>query len=312
MITQLRKPLLKLMLYIICMAVIITAVKTFVLSPLPGNNLFTALYEHGDSSKRSIFFTGTSRTKAAINDSLLNSNSKLYHYHNAGLGYATFLSNSVLAHKLMNRIDAPVIVMELSIANGRMPYTFSMVSEPIHTVRTLRPLYGNTSLNDIFYIYGPFTEQYLIDYINIKPFLKLFINKYSFADFTGLKKYTNTINYNPGTVITPQSLKEPLPLNADYPPHYAEVINRLIQKAESTGAILFFALPVCMAEGDEKNRLLRVYHSIPEKYKLHYSAVFLKQINNRQYLNDAQHLNVKGAVIYSEFISSFINEKLGK
>jgi hypothetical protein len=295
--------------FVVTITAIIIAVKTIVLSGLKEKNIFTTLYQPKKEKIRSFYFTGTSRMKCAINDSLLNKSLSNCQFFNAGLGYGTFISNAVLANKLMSSVDSPVIFIELSVANGRMPYTFSLVSDPANTVSSLAPFIKETTLEDVYHIYGPFTESYFIDYINLKPYLKLFSGNYVLTDFFGqLKKY-DSLQYDPQSFLTEEDLTITDAMNADVPSTYHYIIQQILTKAEQTNSRIVFSLPVCISDPEEKKRLLAVYSTIPEKNKLHYSSAFLKEINKPGHLADAMHLNVKGADIYTNYIKQVIQEK---
>ncbi len=299
----------KLIVFVATIAAIIVAVKTIVLSGLKEKSIFNTLYQPKKEKARSFYFTGTSRMKCAINDSLLNESFSSYQFFNAGLGYGTFISNAVLANKLMSSVDSPVIFMEISIANGRMPYTFSLVSDPANTVSSLVPLVKETTLEDVYHIYGPFTESYFIDYINLKPYLKLFSGNYMLTDFFGqLKKY-ETLHYSPQSFLTEEDFEDSPVQKTTIPASYLAIIQQLLSKAEQTGTSIIFSLPVCISNPEEKERLLAVYKLLPENNKLHYSSAFLKEINKPAYLADEMHLNVTGADVYTNYIKEVITEK---
>lgn len=301
----------KLTLFIVLLTMIIFAVKSFVLSGLQEKDMFSTLFQPKKAAQRNIYFTGTSRTRCAINDSLLNNSNSKYLFYNGGLGYGTFISNVAFANKLMQRIDSPVIFIELSIVNGRMPYTFSLVSDPLNTLSTMWPMVRATNLNDMYHIYGPFAEQYFIDYINLKPYLKLYKNNYIPVDFFGqLKKY-NSLQYDPGSFLSEEEIKNAGMEKAVVPESYKTIIKELLAKAKQTNSQIFFALPVCISNPEEKKRLLDIYSTIPEKNRLLYSSQFLKEINNSAYLADEMHLNVKGADIYTNYIKEQIEERFG-
>lgn len=299
----------KLTVFVALIAAIIFTVKTIVLSGFNKKDIFSTLYQPKKEKIRSFYFTGTSRMKCAINDSLLNKSLSNYQFFNAGLGYGTFISNAVLANKLMNSVDSPVIFIELSVANGRMPYTFSLVSEPVNTISAISPLLQKARLEDIYHIYGPFAENYFTDYINLKPYLKLYADKYELSDFFGqLKKY-GSLQYYPQSFLTEEDMKDSQLKQTMVPASYLTIIQQLLTKAEQTGSQIIFSLPVCISNSEEKKRLLAIYSIIPERNKLLYSSSFLKSINNPAYLADEIHLNVTGADIYTNYIKEVISEK---
>ena len=301
----------KLLLFISLLTAIIFTVKRLVLSGLKEKDIFDTLYQTKKKSERRFYFTGTSRMKCAVNDSLLNDQGSNNRFFNAGLGYGTFISNVVLANKLMSSIDSPVIFIELSVANGRMPYTFSLVSEPANTVSSMWPLLRKTNFTDVYHIYGPFAEHYFIDYINLKPYLKLYKSNFMLADFFGqLKKY-NVLQYNPQSFLTESEIKNAGFKNVIVPESYRTIIKELITKAHETNSHIFFVLPISISNAEEKKRLLDIYSIIPEKNKLSYSSSFLKKISDPAYLADEIHLNIKGADIYTNYIKEVINERFG-
>ncbi|MFY7840888.1 MAG: SGNH/GDSL hydrolase family protein [Lacibacter sp.] len=307
---QLTISLAKLLLYLFFTAAIIFTVKKITLSGLKQNDLFSKLYQPGIKAERYVYFLGTSRTKCAINDSLLNSNSTPYRFFNSGFGYGTFISNIVLANKLMNQIDSAVIFIELSVANGRMPYTFSLVSDPSNTFASMWPVLQKTSFKDVYHVYGPFFENYFIDYINLKPYLKLYRSKYELTDFFGQTKKYVSLQNNPGTFLLQEDLNNTLKKPAEIPSSYRIMIAQLLAKAENANTHIVFTLPVCMNSAEEKERVLAVYNSLPKKNKLVYSNAFLQQINNPNYLSDDIHLNVKGADVYTNYMKETLVEIL--
>lgn len=300
----------KLLLYLVLTAAIIITVKRTALSGLQQKDLFGTLYQPQQKAERYIYFTGTSRTKCAINDSLLNAGEDAYLFFNAGFGYGTFISNMVLANKLMNQIDSPVIFIELSVANGRMPETFSLVSDPSNTLSTIAPLLQNPSFKDVYNVYGPFTENYFIDYINLKPYLKLYKSNYTLTDFFGQTKKYAVLQKDPGTFLLQEDLERAAKTKTVIPSSYSTMIGHLLAKAEQTRSRIIFTLPVCMNNAEERERLLAVYNSLPKKNKLFYSESFLQEINNPSYLADDIHMNIKGADVYTNYIKKAVTALL--
>ncbi|RXK60832.1 SGNH/GDSL hydrolase family protein [Lacibacter luteus] len=307
---QLTISLGKLALYLVLVGVIIFVVKKVALSGLQQKDMFSTLYQPQEKAERYVYFTGTSRTQCAINDSLLNNGTDRYLFFNAGFAYGTFISNIALANKLMNRIDSPVIFIELSVANGRMPVTFSLVSEPANMLSSMWPLLQTTSFKDVYHVYGPFTENYFIDYINLKPYLKIYNSNYTLSDYFGRSKKYDSLQNHPGTFLLHNDLTNTAIDPAAVPESYRIMIEQLLVKAEQTNCRIFFTLPVCINNTEEKERLLAIYNSIPEKNKLHYSSSFLQEINNPAYLADDIHLNVKGAEVYTNYVKETITEIL--
>lgn len=247
--------------------------------------------------------------KCAINDSLLNKSFRQFRFFNTGLGYGTFISNAVLANKLMSSVDSAVIFIELSIANGRMPYTFSLVSDPANTVSAMWPLVKTTTLEDLYHIYGPFAENYFIDYINPKPYLKLSSGTYKLTDFFGQMKKYESLQYHPGSFLTAEDFKPVEAGQTDIPASYHTMLQQVLTKAEQTNSQVIFLLPISISNPEEKKRLLDIYRIIPDKNKLHYDTSFLKAINNPLYLADEMHLNVTGAELFTNYIKEVITDK---
>lgn len=296
----------KLTVFVVLIALVTFSIKGIVLSRLKEKNIFNAVYKSQHAVSGNFYFIGSSRTRCAVNDSLLNKSFTRFRFINTGLGYGTFISNAVLANKLMKSIDSAVIFIELSVANGRMPYTFSLVADPLHTISAIWPLVKTTTLEDMYHIYGPFAENYLIDYINPKPYMKLSAGNYRLTDFFGQMKKYESLPYHPVSVLTAEDFKTIQTVQADVPVIYHTILKQLLETATQTNSRIVFLLPVCISNGEEKNRLLAIYKIIPENNKLYYNTSFLKTINNPLYLADDMHLNVKGADIYTNYLKEII------
>ncbi len=301
----------KLVVYIAIVCVIIFAVKKFSFSGFQQSDLFAMLYQSKQKNKRPVYFTGTSRTQCGVNDSLLNSNSTRFCFFNAGFGYGTFISSVAFANKVLDRIDSPVIFIELSIANGRMPATFSLVAEPQHMFATLWPLLQHSSLKDLHYVYGPFSEQYFFDFINLKPHLKIYKSNYKVQEFFGYLKKKDALKNNPGTFLLHNEVYNSESDAMAVPAFYTRMINGLLSKAERLNSRIIFTLPLCMSNLEEKKRLLAIYKNIPAANKLDYSSSFLRKINNPAYLADDIHLNETGAAIYTNYLNEKISVMAG-
>lgn len=302
----------KLIVYLFIAASVSFVIKTIVLSRLKEKDIFHAVYKPTQSAGKSFYFIGTSRMKCAINDSALKESFPQFGFFNTGLGYGTFISNALLATKLMNSIDSAVIFIELSIANGRMPYTFSLTSDPANTVTAIWPLVKTTTLEDLYNIYGPFAENYFIDYINPKPYLKLVSGNYQLNDFFGQMKKYETLQYNPGTILTDADFRQADSGKTEVPSSYHTILQELLAKAKQTNSHIFFSLPIAISNPEERKRLFAIYKILPQRNKLLYSSSFLKKINNPAYLADEMHLNVQGADIYTNYIKEILPELLNR
>ncbi len=300
----------KLVLYLFLVGVIIFAVKKISLSGLQQKDMFSSLYQPKQKAERYVYFTGTSRTQCAINDSLLNNSTNRYRFFNAGFAYGTFISNIALANKLLNKVDSPVIFIELSVANGRMPVTFSLVSEPLHTFSSIWPMLENTSFKDVYHVYGPFTENYFIDYVNLKPYLKIYNSNYKLNDYFGHTKKSVALKENPGTFLLHKEVTDTVINNKPVPQSYLIMIEQLLSKAKLLNSHIIFTLPLCINNTEEKERLLSIYKNIPAENKLLYSSTFLQEINNPAYLADDIHFNVKGAEVFTRYMSEAVIEIL--
>ncbi len=301
----------KLAFFTVLMATVIVAVKTMVLKKLQVNNVFTAVYKPKQTGTTNIYFIGTSRTKCAIDDSLLNNDLPQVQCFNAGLGYGTFISNAVLAQKIMRTVQHATVIIELSVANGRMPDHFSLLCDPATTATAMWPLVQTTTLKELYHVYGPFTETYLTDYINPKPYMKLYTGSYQLKQLFGQQKKHDSLNYNPGTFLTAANIASAATA-ATLPDVYHTILQRLLSTAKQTNSQVLFVLPLTISDPAEKKRLLNLYNNISAAHQLRYSDSFLRSINNPAYLADAIHLNATGAVVYTNYVKEWIERKVVK
>lgn len=285
---------------------VVIAVRSAVMRQSGKGDLFTSYYITPEKNKKKVYFIGTSRTMRAVNDSMLNALMPQLHFVNAGMGYGTFNGTAIIAQKIMEQAPASTLFIELTLANGRTPDHFSMIADAGTTFTALQNRAQHASFTELRNIHLPFAENYIYDYIYLKPYLKLLTGNASASDYFGRVKRYETLTQQTNTFLSSTDLHQLHEPCDTIPDIYTQIIKQLLQTAAATHSEIIFYLPVCMDMQVEKNRLLCVYNSLPQQNRLPYSTAFLSEISKPQNLADGIHFNVNGAAIFTNYLYEFI------
>ena len=307
--TTFTPSLIKLTLFLVFIVVVVTGTRRASTYRWRSKDHFTQFYVPDNHSSKPVYIIGTSRTMHGVNDSLLNAKFPQAKFLNAGMGYGTLISSAVIAGKIMERIPGSVLFIELSLANGRTPNYFTMMAEPTVTIPKLWKWAQDAGVNELHRVYIPFAENYVYDYIYLKPYLKLAAGKSSLQDYYGRIKRYESLQYDPGTFLKSSDLKNSTASCINQPRIYNRIISQLLQQATATNCQIFFFLPICMDMNYEKNRLICVFNQIPEQYKIRYTEQYLTAISKPEYLADGIHFNVQGAEVFTQNLIDFIRQR---
>lgn len=247
-----------------------------------------------------IYFIGSSRTRRAINDSMLNARFKNNNFVNIGMDNCTFLFNKVIADKLLDAGNVKTLFIELSVINSRLPAIYSQVATDKDIFGTIVPLINQGGINDFRKIFWPILEQVSLSKARLGPAIRKFLPEQTVdgkLGFAGAYDTTKTISEH---YLTEADLVKGY--GKKIHPLYLQLVTELIAKAKLTGAnIVFFISPAIKTEA-EKEVLLSMYNLVPPEHRLVYEQSFLNKIHQRGFFMDETHFNTQGSFLFTEYL----------
>jgi hypothetical protein len=262
------------------------------------NNTKNIVFNENDIT---ILFIGSSRIKRSVNPEIIEkqTNRKTY---NLGINEATFNQNIILAKYFTQQKGKKIIVIELSPSIKKIPVTFIKASNVIHpdiiNFQKIIALYSETDLvttiNNL--------NNYLFTKLSIQESIKQ-ITKSKKEELIGYvaeeaNNYDNTdsfISFEDYSIKNKKNLED-----------YITKINYLLDLAKKNNTQIKFILPLTFNQETEKAIVFSLFNYIKDENKIKYSKDFLNQINKKEHLFDKNHLNSKGAKIYSNLISEHL------
>lgn len=255
-----------------------------------------------DPAKKRVFIIGSSRVNLGMDTSVLKNRIKDSRFIIIGLSSNSFLYNSRLAYKIIQKASpGDLVFFELSIAKLLPPNYYLFI-------------YSSTDLVSVVkqYLYSmPLTLFYtgeLIRYLFSINGLPGVIQQYINRDHPSFGFTSSTVRFqgNTESIITENDLNNLPKSNQKSDFEFNMILQNLIKMAASKKIRLIFVLPVTINRPVEKRIDLINFHSIPNENKWRYSSNFLTKINNVDYLSDPNHLNSFGAALYTHELADFI------
>lgn len=306
---HLTRSLVKLGTFFVILALVIIGVRKATDRKMGDSDYFNKFYLPAKPTKKNAYFIGSSRTRNSVNDSLLNAQFPQINFLNAGMGYGTFLSSTIIANKIMQRAPGSIIFVELSLANSRIPKRFSLIASPAETLSNIWHCAYDAPISDWHKVYIPFIENYVYGFLYLKPHVKLLSGQASLNNYFGWTKRMETMNHVPTTFIHAKDFEDSGMSVNKIPTVYYRMIHQLLRKANATKSTVLFYLPICMDKDFERNRVLAVFNTIPKTNTMVYTNTFLSEICTSQNVADSIHLNVRGANIFTNNILDFISKR---
>lgn len=261
-----------------------------------------------------IFFIGSSRVQRSVNSKIIQDSITNFQILNLGLSGSTLAQNLFLVNYLQKLPGRKVFFIELSPFQNNIPKSF------INAARLLRisdfpqsyfAYIGKNQLaqKPISKIIEDVEIEFWDKLLNLQNFLKMKILKSNYSAY-------KAIGYSP----TSKSMigSQYLMFNSKYYHNYSAghkdtvMMNRIRQILlnQRNDKIIFF-IPTTFSNENEISVELPVFYSLPINSKWEYDNQLLREIDNPANLENKNHMNSRGAYIYSQGIIKYIkaNEK---
>lgn len=264
-----------------------------------------------DASSKSIFFLGSSRIQRSVNTKLIQDSLSIWKVYNWGLIGNTLAQNLYLANYIYSLPGNKVVFIELSSYLSNYPESFKTALE-------------NLDIPDFPNSYFRFMGDKLPQPTKSLGFLKgkedIFWNKmiqnqntlkgiFFQDDYNGY----NNIGFSPTSrndVISKESF-----LNQDDLLVFArspldklvnEKVNQTLKFQSRNSFKIVFLLPVTSNDKVDFKLKIPIFNNIPKDSKWEYDNQFLHDIANPTHLENRNHMNSRGAYVYSQGLVKYI------
>lgn len=255
------------------------------------------------------YFIGSSRVQLGIDPELLKSKLKKKDIYNAGVTAGTFLTNCIVANRLMENKTPKVLFIELTPMQLKIPnYILKHKDElKLDVFGTATSLLQSHTILEQSRLLCQLANQYLTSKIfvvdEVRNLLKISVEtnerQFGFAP-RNENKFHNTSSFlkqdDFNTYKYSSTVKD-----------YQKYISILLQKAAQSNTRIMFFLPLTINNEAEKAITLPVYQALPNYLKLPLKEDILTGIRQVNYLFDNNHLNYEGAEYYSAYLANQIS-----
>ncbi|WP_459468521.1 hypothetical protein [Aquirufa nivalisilvae] len=257
------------------------------------------------SNSKTIFFIGSSRVMRSINTDLLKDSLDEWESINVGVSGSSLAQNLYLANFLKNKPGFKVLFIELSRykknrPNSTVAQTLGLINYPdsyyefIHDCTSVTRILNNW-------------ESYALEYLNnIQSNIKQFLSRERILKFQmiGFAPVFNSGYWKTDSFITEIDI-----VNFSNGQIDTEVIGRirelLVAQVKGNYRVIFL-LPVTTMEKSELKFTVPIFQNIPINNKWYYDSPFIQAISHPKYLEDKNHLNYHGSVIYTQGLLKYI------
>ena len=304
---KINKSILKL----ICLSAIIILL-TLIVNKVTADN-YRKLYikninEKVESLKdSSYFFIGSSRVQKSINAQEVNKVFKNRNIVNLGITASTFISNCLLAESIMKK-NSGVFFIELSptifkLSEGLVLFSKEMEIDLLKGANQL--FHKEKTYSRYVHMLKIYGSYLFIKYSYQRKIRSLFrTNEMILVGFDPNDKTQKT--HSISSFLTYNELVDAKNKQVKLD-SYKNYINYLTDLSVQHKSKIVFFLPLTYKSVGERNIVIPLYQSLPDSLKVVYSEKFLNEITNTDYLNDINHLNTKGAKVYSQWLGEYLN-----
>lgn len=263
-----------------------------------------------DSSSKSIYFLGSSRIQRSVHVPLIQDSLKTWKVYNLGLLGNTLAQNLYLAQYIKKLPGNKVVFIELTPFILNYPETFKMALEYLELPnfpesyfkflgRPVPPSKDYDFLDD-------FETSFWNMMIQNQNALKSIISQ---EDFNGY----NEIGFSPTSrndVVSSESFLSHDDLRvfsqSDLDPIMYDRVNQSLKMQQKNEFKVVYLLPVTSNEKADFEQKIPIFNKIPEDSKWEYQDEFLRMLANPSYLENKNHMNSRGAYIYSQGLVKYI------
>jgi hypothetical protein len=266
------------------------------------------------SADTSLYFVGSSRVQKSIDPKLLQDHFRNFQVINLGISGGNFLSNCVMAEIVLKRPGNKVVFIELAPILDELPdgiYRVASQSDfsPSGSARAFATdrSYADQSrqmlaiLNSELYKSVTIREE-------VFDILGLDVGK-SNSSWIGFDPYDKNECDHARSFLTWQEIHEQTVPPVDLL-KYAAMISRLEGLAKMNDSWIVFFLPITVREPVEKGIILPLYRTLPDPMKIEFTPGFLNALSQPVFLGDENHLNRRGAEVYSTMLIPLLETHL--
>ncbi|MFL0162084.1 hypothetical protein [Aquirufa salirivi] len=259
-----------------------------------------------------LFFLGSSRIMKSVNPKVLNDSLSGWETINFGMSGNSLAQNLFFAQFLSKMPGKKVLFIELTKFKSEMPISFTYTAKVLGFPDFPFSYYQYIHVNQDFRTKFENTEKVFWDWITkqqmgVKGLISGEIDQsYKIIGYTPI--YESNYPHH-DSFITRQDLVTYSKGKVDI-----EIWNRIeeIIKLQVKGNLkVVFLMPLNYKSKDELALQIPIYSTLPSSLKWEYDDLFLKEIKKANYLEDRNHLNYQGSLIYSQGLVNYIkaNEK---
>lgn len=259
-----------------------------------------------------LFYLGSSRTMKAINPNLLNDSLPNWRSINLGMSGNSLAQNLFFAEFLSKKPGNKVLFIELTKFKSDPPITFTYTSKIVEIPNFPFSYYQYINFNQDLRMKFENTERLFWDWIIKK---QIGIKELFSGDLDQSYKsigFTPIVNSNypySDSFLTREDLVNYSHEHVD--PETMERIQGILKLQVKRKFQVVFLMPLNYKSKDELALQIPIYSTLPSSLKWEYDDLFLKDIKKAKYLEDRNHLNYQGSLIYSQGLVNYIkaNEK---
>lgn len=267
-------------------------------------------------SDSSVYFIGSSRLQKSLDPKILQDHFANFQIMNLGISGSNFLSNCVMAEIVLQRPGHNILFIELAPILEELPDgVYRAASQTAFS--PLASVYAFTA-NQSY----PEQSRLMLNILNRELYKSVTIREevFDLAGYSVDVQKTNWIGFDPydknewhdsNSFLTWQEINAAHPVTVDLE-KYSAMISRLDVLAKRKGCRIVFFLPITVREPVEKHIILPLYHTLQDSMKFEFTSDFMSMITQSAYLGDQNHLNRKGAEVYSRSIVPLLQKHLEK
>ena len=250
------------------------------------------------------YFVGSSRVQRGLDPAMIGANA-----YNLGVAGSTFLSNALISFKLMESSQPKILFFELSMLTASVPVELlSHEGELGLQIReTVADLFPQLSLREQAMLRWGMLNRKLTEHLFIDEEIRDRVRNVA-AHSDGLFGYQPAVINECDTIASMLSMDDlRRPVDPEVYRLYQGPVERLQARALASNSRLIFLLPLTVGSAAEKQAVLAIYRALLAEDKLVMTEQFFASIRHPEYLMNANHLNARGAAVYSAWLAEQVS-----
>ncbi len=265
-----------------------------------------------------VYFIGSSRTKAAVNDDEINEAvSGNYRFINLGIASSTISQHYYLARHISNQKGKKILFVEMSgfrrehSANVAVAhYLLRLTGSSLNYYKSVDSIVGPE--NSFVPSFKSYQRSVFNTFKIAQVALKSIIGFHPRCEnHFGYKPLGQLRNSGPGPLLRPAHFEQYASAKTNlFIERYIQAFKNL--EKSTPGLKIIFILPFTSYREMEREQMIPSYLKLDSSDKVAYPQILYDQINDSTFLADNNHLNQKGAKIYTEFFTQYLTNNLSK